>query len=111
MSLLVTYDSAMPLKSESVMIGTTEAGFINCPKSHRPLQVSVVELRQTAGSSLSDSDSDGMGSISAKPDARKVPLLLCHERFDEASLPANEVILFLHDTRNVVLAINPQQRE
>ncbi len=28
---------------------------------------------------------DGMGSIPAIPDTRKVPLLLCHERFNEAS--------------------------
>jgi hypothetical protein len=28
-----------------------------------------------------------MGSIPASPDARNVPLLLCHERFNEASLP------------------------
>ena len=32
------------------------------------------------------SDSDDMGSIPAIPDARKVPLLLCRERFNEASL-------------------------
>ena len=28
---------------------------------------------------------DGMGSIPAIPDARNVPLLLCHERFNEAT--------------------------
>jgi len=34
-------------------------------------------------------DLDGMGSIPAIPDARNVPLLLCHERFNEAtSLPS-----------------------
>jgi hypothetical protein len=33
------------------------------------------------------SDSDGMGSIPASPDARNVPFLLCQERFNEASLP------------------------
>ncbi len=32
------------------------------------------------------SDSDGMGSIPASPDARNVPLVLCQERFNEASL-------------------------
>ncbi len=36
----------------------------------------------------SHSDSDGMGSIPAIPDARNLPLLLCHEWFNEASLPA-----------------------
>ncbi len=35
----------------------------------------------------SHSDSDGMGSIPASPDALHVPLLLCQERFNEASLP------------------------
>ncbi len=35
----------------------------------------------------SHSDSDGMGSIPASPDALSVPLLLCQERFNEASLP------------------------
>ncbi len=34
----------------------------------------------------SHSDLDGMGSIPASPDARNVPLLLCQERFNEASL-------------------------
>ncbi len=34
----------------------------------------------------SHSDSDGMGSIPASPDARNVPLLLCQERFNDASL-------------------------
>ena len=32
-------------------------------------------------------DCDGMVSISAIPYARNLPLLLCHERFNEASLP------------------------
>jgi hypothetical protein len=32
-------------------------------------------------------DCDGMGSIPAIPEAQNVPLLLCHERFNEASLP------------------------
>jgi hypothetical protein len=32
-------------------------------------------------------DCDGMGSIPAIPEARSVPLLLCHERFNEAGLP------------------------
>jgi hypothetical protein len=32
-------------------------------------------------------DCDGMVSIPAIPDARTVPLLLCHERFNEASVP------------------------
>ncbi len=35
----------------------------------------------------SHSDLDGVGSIPAIPNARYVPSLLCHERFDEASLP------------------------
>ncbi len=30
---------------------------------------------------------DGMGSIPASPNALNVPLLLCQERFNEASLP------------------------
>ncbi len=34
----------------------------------------------------SHSDSDGMGSIPASSDAQNVPLLLCQERFNEASL-------------------------
>ncbi len=33
--------------------------------------------------------SDGMGSIPAIPDARNVPLLLYHQLFNEASLPAS----------------------
>ncbi len=41
----------------------------------------------------SHSDSDGMGSIAASPDARNVPLLLCQERFNEASLP--DMLAFL----------------
>ncbi len=39
-------------------------------------------------------DSDGMGSIPAIPDARNVPLLLCHERFNEASLPGVEYVAY-----------------
>ncbi len=35
----------------------------------------------------SHSDLDGVGSIPAIPNARYVPSLLCHERFNEASLP------------------------
>ncbi len=35
----------------------------------------------------SHSDFDGMGSIPAIPNARKVALLLCPGRFDKASLP------------------------
>ena len=31
---------------------------------------------------------DSMGSIPAIPEAQNVPLLLCHERINEASLPA-----------------------
>ncbi len=38
-------------------------------------------------SSQLDCDSICMGSIPAVPDARNVPLLLCHERYNEASLP------------------------
>ncbi len=34
----------------------------------------------------SHSDSDGKGSIPASPDALHVPLLLCQELFNEASL-------------------------
>ncbi len=34
----------------------------------------------------SHSDLDGMDSIPASPDARNVPLLLCQERFNGASL-------------------------
>ena len=34
----------------------------------------------------SQSDSDGMGSIPATPNARNVPLFLCHQRTNEASL-------------------------
>ncbi len=41
-----------------------------------------------AKSVSSHSDSDGMGSIPASPDALNVPLLLCQEWFNEASLPA-----------------------
>jgi hypothetical protein len=37
------------------------------------------------------SDSDGMGSIPASHDARNVPLLLCQERCNEASLPGSEI--------------------
>ena len=47
------------------------------------------------GSSLSDSD--GMGSIPAILDARNVPLLLCHKRFNEASLPAVNAIYARYD--------------
>ena len=36
-------------------------------------------------------DCDGMGSIPATPEARNVPLLPCHERFNEASLPVLSV--------------------
>jgi hypothetical protein len=36
----------------------------------------------------SHSDLDGVGSIPAIPNARYVPSLLCHELFNEASLPA-----------------------
>ncbi len=32
-------------------------------------------------------DCDGMGSIPAFPETLNVPLLLCHELFNEASLP------------------------
>ena len=32
-------------------------------------------------------DCDGMVSIPAIPEARTVPLLHCHERFNEASVP------------------------
>ena len=35
-------------------------------------------------------NSDGMGSIPAIPHARNVPLLLCNERFNEASLPEDD---------------------
>jgi hypothetical protein len=31
-----------------------------------------------------------MGSIPAIPEARNVPVVLCHERFNEASLPATK---------------------
>ncbi len=49
----------------------------------RPL--SVVGLRQKRYPVTLDCD--GMGSIPAIPEARYVPLLLCHERINEASLP------------------------
>ena len=39
------------------------------------------------------SDSDGMGSIPASPNARNVPLLLCQERFNEASLPVGDLTI------------------
>ena len=46
----------------------------------------------------SRSDSDGMGSIPANPDALNVPLLLCQERFNEASLPElRTVFIFLYN--------------
>ncbi len=35
----------------------------------------------------SQSDLDGVGSIHAIPNVRKVPSLLCHERFNEVRLP------------------------
>ena len=37
----------------------------------------------------SHSDSDGVGSIPASPDARNVALLLCQERFNEVGLSAS----------------------
>ena len=42
-------------------------------------------------------DSDGMGSIPAIPDAQNVPLLLCHERFNEACLPDGGRYLLIID--------------
>ena len=44
----------------------------------------------------SHSDCDGMGSIPAIPNARNVPLLLCHERFNEASLLAKAKVVSSH---------------
>ena len=40
----------------------------------------------------SHSDSDGMGSIPVSPYALNVPLLLCQERFNEASLPGTDTL-------------------
>jgi hypothetical protein len=40
----------------------------------------------------SHSDLDGVGSIPAIPNARYVPSLLCHERFNEASLPRLHIL-------------------
>ena len=42
----------------------------------------------------SHSDLDGMGLIPASPDARNVPLLLCQERFHEASLYDSSFLQF-----------------
>ena len=47
------------------------------------------------------SDSDGMGSNPASPDARNLPLLLCQERFNEASLPDRESKLHAATVRYV----------
>ena len=48
----------------------------------------------------SHSDLDGVGSIPAIPNARYVPSLLCHERFNEASLPVyhDTLIAFQHES-------------
>ena len=40
------------------------------------------------------SDLDGVGSIPAIPNARYVHSLLCHERFNEASLPGPLFIIY-----------------
>ncbi len=49
--------------------------------------------RPKAKAVSSHSDSDGVVSIPASPDALHVPLLLCQERFNEASLPGHMYII------------------
>ena len=43
------------------------------------------------------SDSDGMDSIPASPDALNVPLLFCPECLNEASLPAQSYFIFFYE--------------
>ncbi len=45
----------------------------------------LAQLAKAKTRSSPKPDSDGMGSIPAIPDARNVPLLFCHERFNEAN--------------------------
>ena len=50
--------------------------------------LSIVGIRQTWKQCPVTLDCDGMGSIPAIPKTWNMPLLLCHELFNEASLPA-----------------------
>jgi hypothetical protein len=56
----------------------------------------------------SDLPVDGMGSIPSSPDARRnVPLLLCQELFNEASLPESSVRSYItHSKGELVLFCN-----
>ena len=53
----------------------------------------------------SHSDSDGMGSIPAIPDAQNVPLLLCLELFNEARLLVSVSLVCLHQFLNTSIVI------
>ena len=55
----------------------------------------------------SHSDLDGVGSILAIPNARYVPCLLCHERFNEASLPAVGCLYLFY--QNVFVLLNDNE--
>ena len=66
----------------------------------RPL-ARFVQLREAIST---HSDSDGMGSIPASPNAPNVPLLLCQGRFDEASLPERSSCSTPTFNRQVALA-------
>ena len=53
-----------------------------CPSSTKLLVGSFGSCWANAKLDTSHSDSDGIDSIPAIPDAQNVPLLLCHERFN-----------------------------
>ncbi len=56
-----------------------------------PLEQVVGVWAEAKAAGSSHFDSDGMGSIPAIPDAQNVPLLLCHELFNVASLPVGVI--------------------
>jgi hypothetical protein len=58
-------------------------------KKYKSAPIPIAYLAK-AKAVLSHSDPDDMGSIPAILDARYVPFLLCHKRFNEASLPAQK---------------------
>ena len=73
-------------------IGQARFRLLSVLHDHLPLLAKAV-------SGSSHPDSDGMGTIPAIPYARNVPLLLCHELFNEASLPV------LHDQSYLTLSM------
>ena len=58
----------------------------------------------------SHSDLDGVGSIPAIPNARYVPSLLCHERFNEASLPDIEEITIQNSRNEIKIESSESQK-